>query len=199
MSDSNNYHCNILLQLFQHYLRRETGETSVPYFHQLTALRVVIPMKSLLVQRQSPVSHSYTVNVFSSKIADTVKIWHLTPQNTSELRKILSTRHISRAYKWKGKTLLTGHKRLSRMVGSSEVALSPLNLSSGLISHLHLDPHCTHYGRVILNCVCVVDRFPRTKSKVHPKKFTRIAKLKNMAFWPKLPNLMLVTFSCCMI
>jgi len=29
-------------------------------------------MKSFLVQRQSPVSHSYTVNVFSSKIADTV-------------------------------------------------------------------------------------------------------------------------------
>ena len=30
--------------------------------YQLTTLRVVIPMKSLLVQRQSPISHSYTVD-----------------------------------------------------------------------------------------------------------------------------------------
>ena len=30
-------------------LRRETGETSAPHFHQLTSLRVVIPIKSLLV------------------------------------------------------------------------------------------------------------------------------------------------------
>jgi len=38
-------------------LRCEKGETSAPHFHQLTTLRVVIPTKSLLVQRQSPVSH----------------------------------------------------------------------------------------------------------------------------------------------
>ena len=45
-----------------YYLRRETGEALAPHFHQLTTLRVVIPIKSLLVQRQSPVSHSYTVD-----------------------------------------------------------------------------------------------------------------------------------------
>ena len=32
-------------------------QTAAPHFHQLTTLRVVIPMKNLLVHRQSPVSH----------------------------------------------------------------------------------------------------------------------------------------------
>ena len=68
--------CVILLR---HYLRRLTGEASAPHFHQLTTLRVVIPTKCLLVQRQSPVSHSYTVD---NQSADTVQIWpHKTLQS----------------------------------------------------------------------------------------------------------------------
>jgi len=56
-------------------LKMRTGEALAPHFHQLTTLSIVIRTKSLLVQRQSPVSHSYTVDdVFSSKIADTVQI-----------------------------------------------------------------------------------------------------------------------------
>ena len=118
----------------------------------------------------------------------------LTPQNTSELQKILSARHISHnspclhVKRQDGEHPAHWTRRLSRMhmVGSSEVALNlrrftslypslylivfrlwlhHLSLSSGLISYLHFRPPLvlwvTHYGRVILNCACVVDGVPR--------------------------------------
>jgi len=119
MSDSNNY---ILLQfipkLFQNYLRHKTGETLALHFHQQKILRDVIPMNNLLVQRQSTVGHSYTVDdVFSS---DCRYSSDLTPQNTSELQKILSARHIfhnSPCPHAKRQDPAHWTRRLSRMVG----------------------------------------------------------------------------------
>ena len=79
-------------------LKMRTGDALAPHFHQLTTLSIVVRTKSLLVQRQSPVSHSYTVDdVFSSKIADTVQIWpHKTLQ--SYRKSYMHTTFLTTAY-----------------------------------------------------------------------------------------------------
>ena len=62
---SGTYHMINLSRLspcFSYCKQQKLGVEAWEQGYQLTTLRVVIPMKSLLVQRQSPISHSYTVD-----------------------------------------------------------------------------------------------------------------------------------------
>ena len=100
-----------------------------------TTLRVVIPAKSLLVPKATPNNPSNYVYIgwCIFLIKDCRYSSDFTPQNTSELQQILSAGHISHNspclhVKWQDSEDPAHLTRgLSRMVGSSEVTLSPLN------------------------------------------------------------------------
>jgi len=112
-----------LLQLFWQH---ETGETSAPHFYQLTNLEGCDTYEELVGSKAIP-SKSLKY-VYSGSCVFLIKDCRyssdLTPQNTSEPRQILSACHRSHAYAKGGKTVKT-----NRMVGSSEVTLSPLNFT----------------------------------------------------------------------
>jgi len=110
-------------------LKMWTGEALAPHFHQLTTLSIVIPTKSLLVQRQSPVSQ--WIIYFHQRLQiqfrfDPTKHFRATenPICTPYFSKQPMPTH-KKARWW---TPCHWTRRLSRMVGSSIVALSTLNL-----------------------------------------------------------------------
>ena len=85
--------------------------------YQLTTLRVVIPTKSLLVQRQSPISHSYTVD--DQRLQNTVQIWaHKSYGKSYQHPRFLTTAHASHVKSQDGEDPAHWTRRLSRMVWS---------------------------------------------------------------------------------
>ena len=133
-----------------------------PYFHQLTALRVVICTYKELVGSKA-IQIMCTVD----------DVWMLSARRISHNSPCLQ---VKMPRWWRPCSL----DKIKQKVGSGEVTLSPLNIhtspypslylhlwlyhhsfSSGIKSHLHQNSQSTYYGRIILNCVCAVNRYHR--------------------------------------